>query len=110
MSVELFTQIMWSGAVVMLAAALFIVTFRLLRGPNTLDRLISLDTFSAILQCSIGVYIAWTMDTTPAAVMVALALIAFIGSVAVARYRVPDQVGTVDLGPQPTAGEKGRTS
>lgn len=108
MSIELFSQILLSAAVGMLALALALVTFRLLRGPNTLDRMVSLDTFSAVLQCGIGVYITWTVDTTPAAVMVALALVAFIGSVAVARYRVPDDTGGSSRAPTPTTDSRPR--
>ena len=91
MSVVLTT--LWTGAAVLLSIALFLTVFRLVAGPGTLDRLVSLDTFSAVGQCTIGLYIAWTRDTTPAAAMVALALIAFIGSVSVARFRVPDDAG-----------------
>ena len=67
---------------------------RLVGGPNTLDRLISLDMMVAVAQGGIAVYIAWTKDTTPAAALVALALVAFLGSVSVARFRVSDNIGT----------------
>lgn len=90
MSVSL---LLWGGAVIALTVALFLTTFRLVGGPNTLDRMISLDTLAAIAQCGLGVYIAWTMDTTPAAALVALALVAFLGSVSVARFRVNDSSG-----------------
>ncbi|OAH43761.1 cation:proton antiporter [Dietzia cinnamea] len=73
---------------------MFTTMIRLVGGPATLDRLISLDTLVAVAQGGIGVYIAWTKDTTPAAALVALALVAFLGSVSVARFRVRDNVGT----------------
>ena len=85
--------ILWSASAVLLAVAVLLSCVRITAGPSTLDRLVSLDTFSAVGQCTIGLYIAWTRDTTPAAAMVALALIAFIGSVSVARFRVPDDAG-----------------
>ena len=87
------TLVLWSAAVVALTIALFATMIRLIGGPSTLDRLISLDTLVAVAQCGIGVYIAWTKDTTPAAAMVALALVAFLGSVSVARFRVNDSSG-----------------
>ena len=90
MSVSL---ILWSAAVATLTLALFATMIRLVGGPTTLDRLISLDALVAVAQCGIGVYIAWTKDTTPAAAMVALALVAFLGSVSVARFRVSDNIG-----------------
>ena len=85
--------ILWTASAVLLAVAVLLSWVRIAVGPSTLDRLVSLDTFSAVGQCAIGLYIAWTRDTTPAAAMVALALIAFIGSVSVARFRVPDDAG-----------------
>lgn len=89
-----FALILWSLAIIALTAALFATMIRLVGGPNTLDRLISLDTLVAVAQGGIGVYIAWTKDTTPAAALVALALVAFLGSVSVARFRVSDNVGS----------------
>lgn len=85
--------VLWTLAVLALTAALFAAMIRLVGGPNTLDRLISLDMLAAIAQCGLGVYIAWTKDTTPAAALVALALVAFLGSVSVARFRVSDHTG-----------------
>ena len=82
--------LLWCGAVIALSIAMFLAMIRLLGGPNTLDRIISLDLLVAIAQCGLGVYIAWTADTTPAAALVALALVAFLGSVSVARFRVND--------------------
>lgn len=87
------TIVLWSAAVIALTLALFATMIRLIGGPDTLDRLISLDMLAAIAQCGVGVYIAWTRDTTPAAALVALALVAFLGSVSVARFRVNDTTG-----------------
>lgn len=85
--------LLWSAAVVTLTLALFATMIRLIGGPNTLDRLISLDMLAAIAQSGVGVYIAWSKDTTAAAALVALALVAFLGSVSVARFRVNDSTG-----------------
>lgn len=85
--------LLWSAAVIALTLALFATMIRLIGGPDTLDRLISLDMLAAIAQCGIGVYIAGTRDTTPAAALVALALVGFLGSVSVARFRVNDATG-----------------
>ena len=86
--------VLWILAIIALTAALFVTMIRLVGGPNTLDRLISLDMMVAVAQGGIAVYIAWTKDTTPAAALVALALVAFLGSVSVARFRVSDNAGT----------------
>lgn len=85
--------LLWSAAVVALTLALFATMIRLIGGPNTLDRMISLDMLAAIAQSGVGVYIAWSKDTTAAAALVALALVAFLGSVSVARFRVSDSTG-----------------
>lgn len=86
--------VLWILAIIALTAAVFVTMIRLVGGPNTLDRLISLDMLVAVAQGGIAVYIAWTKDTTPAAALVALALVAFLGSVSVARFRVSDNIGT----------------
>ena len=86
--------VLWILAIIALTAALFVTMIRLVGGPNILDRLISLDMLVAAAQGGIAVYIAWTKDTTPAAALVALALVAFLGSVSVARFRVSDNAGT----------------
>ena len=80
----------WVIAAVMLAAAAAITMFRLLAGPGTLDRLVALDTFVAVTMCGIGTWAAYSLDTTATYSLTALALITFVGSVSVARFRVPD--------------------
>ena len=88
-----FTLVLWILAVIALSIALLIAMIRLVGGPGTLDRMISLDMLAAIAQGGIGIYLAWTKDTTVAAALVALALVAFLGSVSVARFRVNDTIG-----------------
>ena len=80
----------WIIAAVMLTAAATIVMFRILAGPSTLDRLVALDTLVAVTMCAIGVWAAFSRDTTVTYGLTALSLISFVGSVSVARFRVPD--------------------
>lgn len=80
----------WTIAAVMLTAAAAITMFRLLAGPSTLDRLVALDTLVAVTLCGIGTWAAYSQDTTVTYSLTALALISFVGSVSVARFRVPD--------------------
>lgn len=82
--------IVWIIAAVMLTAAATITMFRVLAGPSTLDRLVSLDTLIAVTMCGIGTWAAFSLDTTVTYSLTALALISFVGSVSVARFRVPD--------------------
>ena len=82
--------IVWIIAAVMLIAAAAITMFRILAGPSTLDRLVALDTLVAVTMCGIGTWAAFSLDTTVTYSLTALALISFVGSVSVARFRVPD--------------------
>ncbi|AWK71417.1 MULTISPECIES: monovalent cation/H+ antiporter complex subunit F [Rhodococcus] len=78
-----------SGIVLVIAGVL--TTFRLLDGPNSLDRLVALDTLIALAMCGLAVWAAYTGDTTIVPAIVALSLVGFIGSVSVARFRVSDK-------------------
>ncbi|MEE6169522.1 MULTISPECIES: monovalent cation/H+ antiporter complex subunit F [Mycobacteriaceae] len=80
----------WIIAAVMLSAAAATTMFRLLAGPTTLDRLVALDTLVAVTMCAIGTWAAFSLDSTVTYSLTALALISFVGSVSVARFRVPD--------------------
>lgn len=74
----------------MFAAAFLLVGYRLLVGPNSMDRMQALDTTVAVLQCALGTYICWSLDTTVVNAMLVLALLGFISSVAVTRFRKRD--------------------
>jgi multicomponent Na+:H+ antiporter subunit F len=80
----------WIVAAVLLTAAAAITMLRILGGPSTLDRLVALDTLVAVTMCGIGTWAAFSLDTTVTYSLTALALISFVGSVSVARFRVPD--------------------
>ncbi|MGE2719552.1 monovalent cation/H+ antiporter complex subunit F [Mycolicibacterium celeriflavum] len=80
----------WIIAAVMITAAAAITMFRLLAGPSTLDRLVAVDTLIAVAMCGIGIWGAYSLDSTVTYGMAALALISFVGTVSVARFRVPD--------------------
>ena len=80
----------WIIAAVMLSAAAAVTMFRILAGPSSLDRLVGLDTLVAVTMAAIGTWAAFSLDTTVTYSLTALALISFVGSVSVARFRVPD--------------------
>ena len=82
--------VVWVIAAVLLTAAAVVTMFRLLAGPGTLDRLVALDTLVAVTMCAIGTWAAFSLDTTVTYGLTALALIGFVGSVSIARFRVPD--------------------
>ncbi|WP_040696628.1 monovalent cation/H+ antiporter complex subunit F [Nocardia vinacea] len=77
---------------IMLMAAAVIVSYRILAGPNTLDRVVGIDSLVAIAASGLAVWAAYSDDTTVVPAIVALALVGFLGSAAVSRFRVRDDV------------------
>jgi multicomponent Na+:H+ antiporter subunit F len=52
-------------------------------------------------MCAIGTWAAYSLDSTVTYSLAALALISFVGSVSVARFRVPDVDGPGNRGGRP---------
>ncbi|MEV2223243.1 monovalent cation/H+ antiporter complex subunit F [Nocardia vinacea] len=77
---------------IMLMAAAVIVSYRILAGPSTLDRVVGIDSLVAIAASGLAVWAAYSDDTTVVPAIVALALVGFLGSAAVSRFRVRDDV------------------
>lgn len=77
-----------AGAVLLISAAL--TTYRILRGPSTLDRLVAADVLVALCMCGLALWAAISRDSTVVPSIVAIALVNFLGSLAVARFRVRD--------------------
>ncbi|MGV0644397.1 monovalent cation/H+ antiporter complex subunit F [Mycolicibacterium sp. XJ879] len=80
----------WMIAGVLLSAAAGVTMYRMLAGPSTLDRLVSLDTLTAVTMCGIGTWAAYSQDSTVTYSLAAMALVSFVGTISVARFRVPD--------------------
>lgn len=89
MSPDLYTNLLLIPAA-FFAMSFIIMTWRIVVGPNSMDRMLGLDGFIAMLQCALATYICWTLDTTVANAMIVIALLGFIASVAVARFRKRD--------------------
>lgn len=85
--------IVWLVSAVLLSAAAALTMYRVLAGPNTMDRLVATDTLIAVVMCGLAAWAAYSLDATLKYGIVALSLTAFIGSVSVARFRVPDKKG-----------------
>ncbi|MGW5435362.1 monovalent cation/H+ antiporter complex subunit F [Nocardia asteroides] len=75
---------------VLLVAAAVITSYRVLAGPSTLDRVVGIDSLMAIAASGLAVWAAYSDDTTVIPAIVALALVGFLGSAAVSRFRVRD--------------------
>lgn len=72
--------------VAMLAAGAAMAMIRVEGGPSILDRLVALDIITNILIIGLAVEAALNRRTETVPVLVALALVGFVGSVAVARF------------------------
>ncbi|MFQ6393643.1 monovalent cation/H+ antiporter complex subunit F [Nocardia sp. KC 131] len=77
-------------AAALLTAAAVITSYRVLAGPSTLDRVVGIDSLMAIAASGLAVWAAHSDDTTVLPAIVALALVGFLGSAAVSRFRVRD--------------------
>jgi multicomponent Na+:H+ antiporter subunit F len=69
----------------MLSAGGLISLVRLLRGPDTLDRIVALDVFVILVVAASAVYVAIHGDGSPIPMLAAVALIGFVGSATAAR-------------------------
>lgn len=69
-----------------LALAALLVLVRLVLGPSVPDRIVALDTLLQVVVAGIAVAAAVTRDGSFLAVLVAVALLGFLGSVTVARF------------------------
>lgn len=69
-----------------LAVAALLIVLRLVLGPSVPDRIVALDTLLQVVVAGIAVAAAVTRDGSFLAVLVAVALLGFLGSVTVARF------------------------
>ncbi len=81
-----------------LSLALLIVSIaltfvRLVRGPQAADRVVSLDLIAIMIVAFLGAYAVHVKDTSFLDVAIAYALIAFLGTVALARYLLRSRNG-----------------
>lgn len=77
-------------AALFFGAAFLLTSYRILAGPNSLDRLLGLDGLVAMIQCALATYVCWSLDLTVSGAMLVVALLGFISSVSVARFRKKD--------------------
>jgi multicomponent Na+:H+ antiporter subunit F len=70
----------------MLATALFLAFARLVRGPSIPDRVLALDLLSTLVVGVVAVYTIASRETVFLDAAIVLSLIAFLGTVAFARY------------------------
>lgn len=69
-----------------LGLSLLLVLVRFVRGPSALDRLVALDAVVAVIICGLMAQVALTRDSAIVPTIVAVSLVGFLGSSAVARF------------------------
>ena len=69
-----------------LALALLLSFVRLVRGPSLMDRVVALELIAIVVVGIIAVYAVGTDEPALIDVAIVLALVAFLGAVAFARY------------------------
>jgi multicomponent Na+:H+ antiporter subunit F len=74
---------------VLLAAAIGLALTRIVRGPSTLDRIVATDVLLAITAGAIATEAAYTRDATGLPILLGLALLGAVGSIAVGRFADP---------------------
>jgi multicomponent Na+:H+ antiporter subunit F len=79
------TVVYWA-AYAMLGGGALLTLVRLARGPSLLDRVVATDVLLVIISAGLAVYAALERDPTVVPVLVVVSLLAFVGSVSVARY------------------------
>ena len=73
-------------AYTLLGGGALLAVVRLARGPSLLDRVVASDVLLVIVASGLAVHAALMRDPTLVPVLVVVSLLAFVGSVSVARY------------------------
>jgi multicomponent Na+:H+ antiporter subunit F len=73
-------------AFALLGGGALLALVRLARGPSLLDRVVASDVLLVIIASGLAVHAALMRDPTLVPVLVVVSLLAFVGSVSVARY------------------------
>ncbi len=73
-------------AYALLGGGALLALVRLALGPSLLDRVVATDTLLVIIAAGLAVHAGLQRDPTVVPVLVVVSLLAFVGSVSVARY------------------------
>lgn len=86
MSGAAFLQLSTTAALAMLTAGLALTFVRLLRGPTLPDRVLALDLFTVLALSYVAVFAIRTGFALYLDLAIALGLVGFLSTVALARY------------------------
>lgn len=69
-----------------LSVSTALVLYRIIRGPQKADRIIALDLLSVLVAAMVALYAVFTGGKVFLDIVIVYALVAFLGTVAFARY------------------------
>lgn len=69
-----------------LSVSIALVLYRLIRGPHKADRVIALDLLSILVVALVALYAVFSADAVYLDIVIVYALVAFLGTVAFARF------------------------
>jgi multicomponent Na+:H+ antiporter subunit F len=75
-------------ASVLLLVGTLLAFLRLLKGPDDADRIVALDLISVLIVALLALFAIYADETSFLDVAIAYALVAFLGTVALARFRM----------------------
>jgi multicomponent Na+:H+ antiporter subunit F len=87
-------------AYTLLGGGALLALVRLARGPSLLDRVVASDVLLVIVAAGLAVHAALMRDPTLVPVLVVVSLLAFVGTVSVARYIGGMQLRSSDARPE----------
>lgn len=73
---------------VLLLAGMLLAFIRLLKGPDDADRIVALDLISVLIVALLAIFAIHADERSFLDVAIAYALVAFLGTVALARFRM----------------------
>ena len=73
---------------ILLLTGMLLAFVRLLKGPDAADRIVALDLISVLIVALLAVLAIGADETSFLDVAIAYALVAFLGTVALARFRM----------------------
>ncbi len=84
--------VIWICAMTLTVAAVLVLV-RMAIGPTMLNRVVAMDVLVAIVICGLALDAAMRQQPTILPILIVLALLAFVGSVSVARFAARDEKG-----------------
>jgi len=87
--------------IALLTVAAGCAIYRAERGPSMLDRTVALDVFTTTIVGAIALEAAYARRATTIPILVVMSLVAFVGSVTVARFAAVEreEEGRIELPP-----------